>query len=66
MCSLASIMSILLHCREDTHSDSSLREQYESTDYFTKKVEIPLLQALLTHIIQHCLLESDLYVMMKR
>ena len=34
-------MSIFLHCREDTHSDSSLIQQDERTDYSTEKVEIP-------------------------
>ena len=34
-------MSIFLHCREDTHSDSSLIQQDESTDYSTEKDEIP-------------------------
>ena len=43
MCSLASKMSIFffLHCRKDTHSDSSLLQQDENTDYSTEKVEIP-------------------------
>ena len=41
MCSLASKMSIFLHCREDTHSDSSLIQQDESTDYSTERIEIP-------------------------
>ena len=66
MCSVASTMSIFLHCREDTHSDSSLIQPDESTNYSTEKVEIPQLQALLTQMTQHFLLESDLYLMMKR
>ena len=41
MCGLASKMRIFLHCREDTHSDSSLIQQDERTDYSTEKIEIP-------------------------